>query len=299
MKMSLTLRCLLRGLAAWLSLLPLLASAQGTELKDDLGRVTQWSSPPQRIVSLVPSLTETVCELGACAKLVGVDRYSNYPASVGGLPKLGGMNDTNVEMITALRPDVVLVAPSSRVADRLQSLGLKVVVLESKSYKDVERVIDKLGALLGVADAQRVWRHIEAGVGAAAQSLPASAKGRRIYYEVAAGPYAAGESSFMGELLSRLGERNIIPASMGPFPKINPEFVVRANPDVIMMGQRDADGVVDRPGWQAISAVRDKRICIFTPQEGDVLVRPGPRLAEAAQIMARCLRDVGTAGAKR
>ncbi len=288
---------LLATIAGLLGLLPWLASGQGFELKDDLGRITQWASPPQRIVSMVPSLTETVCELGACAKLVGVDRYSNYPAAVNALPKLGGMNDSNVEMITALKPDVVLVAPSSRVADRLQSLGLKVVVLESKSYEDVQRVLGKVGELLAVADAARVWRHIEAGVGAAAQSLPASAKGAGVYYEVASGPYAAGESSFMGELLSRLGARNIIPARMGPFPKINPEFVVRANPDVIMMGQRDAGGVTGRPGWQAITAVRDKRICVFTRDESDMLVRPGPRLAEAAQIMARCLRDTSATSA--
>lgn len=271
----------------------LLASpaAGAYELKDDLGRSSQWSAPPRRIVSMVPSLTESVCELGACAKLVGVDRYSNFPASVETLPKLGGMDDTNVEMIAALKPDVVLVSPSSRVAERLQSLGLTVVVMDSKSYRDVERVLGKLGTLLAVPDAGRVWRRIEASVGAAAQSLPAAARGARVYYEVASGPYAAGESSFMGELLSRLGARNIIPASMGPFPKINPEFVVQADPQVIMMGQRDAGGVVDRPGWSRISAVRDKRICVFTSAEGDVLVRPGPRLAEAAQIMARCLRE--------
>lgn len=277
-----------------LLLTTLAAGAQAYELKDDLGRTSQWSAPPRRIVSMVPSLTESVCELGACAKLVGVDRYSNFPASVDALPKLGGMDDTNVEMIVALKPDVVLVAPSSRVAERLQSLGLAVVVMDSKSYRDVERVLGKLGTLLAVPDAGRVWHRIEAGVGAAAQSLPPSAKGARVYYEVASGPYAAGESSFMGELLSRLGARNIIPASMGPFPKINPEFVVQADPQVIMMGQRDAGGVVDRPGWNRISAVRDKRICVFTREEGDVLVRPGPRLAEAAQIMARCLRDTAS-----
>ena len=284
----------LRQALSILLMLAFTASASALELTDDLGHKTQWAAPPQRIISLVPSLTETVCELGACARLVGVDRYSNYPRSVNALPRLGGMDDTNVEMIVALKPDVVLVAPSSRVAERLTSLGLKVVTLNTKSYGDVQRVLGKAGELLGVADGQRVWRNIEAGVGAAAQSLPVSAKGTRVYYEVASGPYAAGEASFMGEIMSRLGARNIIPASMGPFPKINPEYVVRANPDVIMMGQRDAEGVVQRPGWNRITAVRDQRICIFSHEEDDILVRPGPRLAEAAQIMARCLREKGS-----
>jgi iron complex transport system substrate-binding protein len=274
-----------------LGLLMLASSARAVDVTDDLGHVTHWPAPPQRIVTMIPSLTESVCALGACARLVGVDRYSNYPASVNALPKLGGMNDTNVEMIAALKPDVVLVAPSSRVAERLLALGLQVVVLDAKTYRDVERVLARLGELLAVPDAPRVWQRIEAGVGAAAQSLPPAVKGTSVYFEVASGPYGAGESSFMGELMSRLGARNIIPARMGPFPKLNPEFVVRANPDVIMMGQRDAEGVVARPGWNTITAVRDQRICTFTRDESDMLVRPGPRLAEAAQIMARCLRD--------
>ena len=92
--------------------------AHAIEIKDDLGQITQIPAPPQRIVSLLPSLSETVCELGACAKLVGVDRYSNFPASVNALPKVGGMEDTNVELIASLKPDVVLVAVSSRVSER-------------------------------------------------------------------------------------------------------------------------------------------------------------------------------------
>ncbi|NCT82951.1 MAG: ABC transporter substrate-binding protein [Comamonadaceae bacterium] len=273
----------------------LLASAlparAAIDIKDDLGHTTTLAAPPQRVVSLLPSLTETVCELGACARLVGVDRYSNYPVQVNALPKLGGLDDTNVEMIAALRPDVVLVASSSRVAERLRALGLKVVVLEPKSYRDVQRVLDIVGRVLGVPDAQRVWRHIEAGVAAAAASVPAKARGMRVYYEVAPGLYAAGTVSFMGETLARLGAGNIIPAELGPFPKINPEYVVKANPDLIMIGTRGSEGLAQRPGWQQIAAIQRGRVCVFKPEEGDIMARPGPRMAEAAQIMARCLRE--------
>ncbi|WP_457390355.1 ABC transporter substrate-binding protein [Roseateles sp. P5_E1] len=276
-----------------LLLLAIALPVAAIDIKDDLGQVTLISTPPQRIVSLLPSLTETVCELGACARLVGVDRYSNFPASVNALPKVGGMEDTNVELIASLKPDVVLVAVSSRVAERLRALGLKVVVLEPRSYKDVQRVLNIIGQVLGVPDAQRVWRHIEAGVAAAASSVPASARGVRVYFEVAPGIWAAGESSFMGETLTKLGAGNIIPASLGPFPKINPEFVVKANPALIMIGQRGSEGLTQRPGWDRIDAVKRGRICIFKPEEGDILTRPGPRMAEAAQIMARCLREKG------
>lgn len=268
-----------------------LPAAAAVEIKDDLGQTTTLAAPPQRIVSLLPSLTETVCELGACGRLVGVDRYSNFPASVNALPKVGGIDDTNVELIASLRPDVVLVAVSSRVTERLRALGLKVIALEPRSYRDVQRVLGVIGQVLAVPDAQRVWRHIEAGVAAAASSVPPAARGLRVYYEVASGLYAAGTASFMGETLARLGAGNIIPADLGPFPKINPEFVVKANPGVIMIGSRGADGLAERPGWSRIDAVKHGRICVFKPDEGDILSRPGPRMAEAAQIMAKCLRD--------
>jgi iron complex transport system substrate-binding protein len=262
-------------------LLAVALPAAAVDIKDDLGHTT----------TLAASLTETVCELGACARLVGVDRYSNFPAPVNALPKVGGMDDTNVELIASLKPDVVLVAVASRVSDRLRALGLKVVALEPRSYKDVQRVLNTIGQILAVPDAQRVWRHIEAGVAAAAASVPASARGVRVYYEVANGIWAAGPVSFMGETLTRLGAGNIIPAELGPFPKINPEFVVKANPALIMVGARGAQGLTERPGWNQIDAVKRGRLCVFKPEEGDILARPGPRMAEAAQIMAKCLRE--------
>ena len=265
--------------------------AHALDIRDDMGQVTTLPAPAQRIVSLLPSLTETVCELGACSRLVGVDRYSNHPASVGALPKVGSLDDTNVELIASLKPDVVLLATSSRVAERLRALGLKVIALEPRSYQDVQRVLGTVGQVLGVPDAQRIWRYIDAGVSAAAASVPPAARGVRVYYEVATGMWAAGESSFMGETLTRLGAGNIIPAALGPFPKINPEFVVKANPGLIMVGTRGAEGLSSRPGWDRIEAVKRGRICVFKPEEGDILSRPGPRMAEAAQIMAKCLRE--------
>jgi iron complex transport system substrate-binding protein len=220
-----------------------------------------------------------------------VDRYSDFPASVRALPQVGGGLDPNIEAIVALKPDVVLLATSSRVAERLLALGIPVVALEPKTHADVRRVLEKVGVLLEVPDAQRVWRVIDAAVSAAAQSVPAAARNTRVYFEVNSGPYAAGESSFIGETLTRLGVRNIVPANLGPFPKLNPEFVVRANPDLIMVGDRNYIGMEQRPGWASLRALREQRLCLFTRDQSDVLVRPGPRMAEGARIMARCLAD--------
>jgi len=266
-------------------------AAHAIDVTDERGVVVKFAQPPQRIVTLLPSLTESVCALGACDRLVGVDRYSNSPASVRVLPQVGGGIDPNVEAIVALRPDVVLLAKSSRVTQRLESLGIKVLTLEPKSHADMRRVLDKLGQVLGTDDAQRVWRAVDASVSAAAQSLPASVARTRVYFEVNSSPYAAGESSFIGETLTRLGAKNIVPAVLGPFPQLNPEYVVRANPDVIMVSERSAQGLEQRPGWASIRAVREGRICRFKPDDSDVLVRPGPRMGEAARLMAQCLQD--------
>lgn len=271
-----------------------MAPAQALQLVDDRGVTVTFTQSPQRIVSLLPSLTESVCAMEQCQRIVGVDRYSNHPASVRSLPVMGGGLDPNIEGIVALRPDVVLLATSSRASQRLESLGIKVVALEPKSHADVRRVLGKIGVLLDIPDAQgadRLWRIIDASISAAAQSLSPKARRARVYFEVSRGPYGAGESSFIGETLTRLGVRNVIPASLGPFPRLNPEYVVRANPDVIMVGNRSMQAMATYPGWGSIKAVREQRICVFGVGESDVVVRPGPRMAEAARLMAKCLED--------
>ena len=283
------------GTLVWLACLVLAAPVHALQLTDDRGVTITLTAPPQRIVSLLPSLTEMVCALDQCQRLVGVDRYSNFPASVRALPQVGGGLDPSIEAVVALKPDVVLMAISARASERLEALGIKVVALEPKTHDDVRRVLEKVGALLGVIDAQRVWRVIDAGVFAAAQSLPPTVRTTRVYFEVNSGPYAAGDASFIGETLTRLGVKNIVPASLGPFPKLNPEFVVRANPDIIMVGDYNYVGMEQRPGWSSMRALREKRVCLFSPEQADMLVRPGPRMAEGARIMARCVTDKMTA----
>jgi len=281
----------------WLAVLALAfmgmlaGSAVAVQVTDDQGTVLNLAKPPQRIVSLLPSLTETVCALGQCQRLVGVDRYSNFPESVKKLPQVGGGMDPNIEAIVALHPDLVLAALSSRSAARLVSLGIPVFTLEPKSHADVQRAIRILGQLLQVVDAPSLWQRIDADMNAAAASLEPALRGQRVYFEVNRGPYGASEGSFIGETLTRLGFANILPASLGPFPRINPELVVRENPDLIMLGEANMQDLAQRPGWRAVRAVRENRLCLFDGAAADILVRPGPRMAEAARLMARCASD--------
>ena len=280
---------LLRFLALWL----LCAISHAMTVLDDAQHPVEIAKPPQRIVSLLPSLTETVCALGQCQRLVGLDRYSNWPESIQALPRMGGGLDPNIERIVAQKPDLVLLAGSTRGVERLQSLGIAVLRLEPRTHADVQRVLRTVAEVLGLprADADRVWREIDAGVQAAAQSLSPKARQQRVYFEVSPTPYGASESSFIGETLLRLGVGNILPASLGPFPQINPEFVVRAQPDVILAGRSAEAALRQRPGWAQLPAVRAQRLCLLTPEQSDVLVRAGPRMAEGARLMVQCLNQ--------
>jgi len=267
-------------------------AAQALQVTDDRGVTLTFAQPPQRIVSLLPALTETVCALGQCQRLVGVDRYSNFPQSVRALPQVGGGLDPNIEAIVALKPDLVLIATSSRLGERLQALGIKALALEPKSHADVRRVLEQVGQVLGVGDATRVWRGIDAELSAQALSLPSAAKNMRVYFEVDSAIYAAGEKSFIGETLMRLGLKNIVPASLGLFPKLNPEYVVRAQPDLIMVSENNRASLAARPGWANLRAIKAGHVCVFSAAQLDALVRPGPRIAEAAHLMVRCVQDL-------
>jgi iron complex transport system substrate-binding protein len=271
--------------------------ALALEVQDDRGHTVRLQGPAQRIVSLLPSLTETVCELGACDRLLGVDAYSDWPPQVRALPRVGDVNGASIERIVALQPDLVLLSSSSRAIERLQALGIPVLGLELKTLGDVRRTLFKVGDVLGVAGADSAWARIEAGLAQAAQRIPPERRGISVYFEIASGPYAASASSHIGDMLARLHAVNIVPGHLGSVPQVSPEFVVRRDPQLVMAPAHNALALVDRPGWRRIRAVREGRVCAFTPAQADVIVRPGPRLAQAAGLLADCI--AGHAGGGR
>lgn len=257
---------------------------------DDRGAPLPVQGRSERIVSLTPTLTEMVCALGACARLVGVDRHSRWPHSVRALPELGGLEDAQVERIVALKPDLVLAATSTRVIERLEGLGLRVVALEPRTLAQVQQVMQKLAGVLQLpGQAERLWQSVEARIVSAAARLPAHLRGQSVYFEVASTPYAASDSSFIGELLARLGLRNVIPGRLGPFPSVNAELIIQAQPQWIMGSALEVSQMHRRPGWSRLQALQRAQVCAFTATEFDTLMRAGPRLADAAESIVNCL----------
>jgi len=287
--------CLLRRLCTFVFACmagAVVPSAAALTVTDDRGVTVAFEQPPRRIVSLLPSLTETVCALGACDRLVGVDRNSNHPPQVRALPVAGDLA-LNLEAVVALRPELVLASTTTQGLRRLEGLGVKVLAFEARNLADVRRSLDTLALLFRARSARSVWQEIDDGVTAAGGSLSPAARRSRVFFEVSPGPYAAGASSFIGELLQRLGVQNVVGAEYGPFPRLNPEFVPRADPDLVMVTTFSAPDLAKRPGWARMRALREGRVCVFDTAQADVLVRPGPRMAEAARLLAGCIADKG------
>lgn len=261
-----------------------------TVVSDDRGQSFSFSTPPQRIVSLLPAITEMVCELGACERLVGVDRHANHPPRVRELPRLGGMEDTPLEALVQLKPDLVLAAGSARLLKRMQGLGMRVMVFEPRDDADTSRMGRALARVLGLGEGawtayearqQQVWRDLAGRVGAPATE-------RRIYIEVGEGPYVAAQTSFIGQALERVRLQAAVPGTWGVFPRLSPEWVLRQQPDWIVVSST-ATPPARRPGWAGLQAVRAGRVCVFNPSQMDTLVRPGPRLSEGIAAILACM----------
>lgn len=277
----------LEAISAFAQALPSQIDSIGT---DGLGRPVVQGEVPRRIVSLQPALTEAVCALGECQRLVGVDRYSSWPAEViAALPIVGGGLDPSLEAIVALQPDVVLLTRAAPIRPRLEALGVRTLALDAENQAGVQRMVDSLALLLGKPEAGRqLWQRVQASIDATARALPADIRGVRVYVEVSRGPYAAGASSYIGEILARMGAVNIVPPEMGAFPLVSPEFVLRSAPQVMIQGNADTP---PPPGWERLEAVQAQRVCRFAPQQANILLRPGPRMDEAAQLLAQCLLE--------
>ena len=274
---------------------PTWASAWPVKLTDDRGRVVQLSKAPQRIISLLPSLSESVCALGACEKIVGTDRFSDFPERLKSLPKLGDLDDLQWERLKALKPDLVLASRAMRQVERLEALGIQVIALDSKSHQDVERSLRLLAHMLGDPEAgDRLWRSIDQAMKSAKHELPASLKEASVYVEVGPSMHAAGPDSFLGQSLQVLGLRNVVPASMGSFPQLSIEWLLGAQPGWIVLQADPSGQYAKRPGWRGLKAIQQGRLCALPGPQFDLLVRPGPRLGQAAQVLADCLTLAST-----
>ncbi len=260
---------------------------------DDLGREVVLTAEPLRVVSVVPSHTETVCALAACDKLVGVDDFSNFPEQVTELPQLGGgLSGTDIEAIVGLEPDLVLASEYGELAATLEQLGLTVYAGSPQTFDEALEEFEVIGQLVNrEAEAEALRTEVVADIDAISATV-AAYDAPQVYYEIDSTPYSVGPNSFVGVLIQRAGGENIVPAELGDFPQLEPEFIVVADPDVIVLGNGPStspEAVAARPGWSAISAVLGGEVYALTQEQVDIINRPGPRMADAVRIIATLL----------
>ncbi|MFC3833585.1 MULTISPECIES: ABC transporter substrate-binding protein [Deinococcus] len=257
---------------------------------DDLGRTVTLKAQPRRIIAMLPSHTETLAAIGAESALIAVDVFSNYPkALTDRLPKVGSGYQPDIEKIVALKPDLVLADESSgsRLTEKLAAAGLTVYGGTAQTYNEVFEKIAVLGKLTNhEAGATRLITTMRGDL----NTLQASVISRpkvSTYFEIDPTPYSVGPNSFIGALITKAGGHTIVPAALGDFPKLDPELIVKANPQV-MVGL-DTALARTRPGWSTLRAVQAGRVYEPTPEENDALSRPGPRLAVALRALIRIL----------
>ena len=271
-----------------------LATTYPLTVTDDLGAEVTLEAEPTRVVSMLPSYTETLCAVGACDKLVGVDRYSDFPAQVQALPNLGGtLSETNVEGLVALEPDLVLVSESGDLAQTLRDLGLTVHAGSPQTFEETFDYFERMGQMLNrEAQAQALIARTRLEIGEV-ESRTRGLDTPSVYYEIDATPYSVGPTSFIGTLIQKAGGDNIVSADQGEFPQLEPEYIVAANPEIIILGNAPSGESVEtleaRPGFASLDAMQSGRVVELSEEQVNIMNRPGPRIAEAAKLLASIL----------
>jgi iron complex transport system substrate-binding protein len=269
--------------------------SEGIMFVDDYGRQIKLSEIPQRIVSVAPTATEILFAVGAGSQVVGVDEMSDYPAEAANLPKVGNYV-LSAEAIVALKPDLIICADLVPEAlDNLQDQGYPYIVLAARTVTDAIKDIRLVGVVTGhVEGANEVASALEVRLDAVKAKILAANVSRPDVYLEYYGPdelWTFGPGSFGDDLIRLAGGVNIAANTSSEYPLISSEFVVGADPDIIVytvgvMTTTNATSIAERPSWNKISAVMSGAIF---PIDENLVVRYGPRILDGLEQMAEIL----------
>lgn len=246
---------------------------------------------PQRIVSLAPSVTETLFALGFGNRLVGVTTYCDFPAEARKLPKIGGFMNPSLEVIVAKRPDLVIGVSSATdpvTAREMERLGLKVTLISLASVSDILSSIKNIARSLGNPEAgEKLVRKINRQFEEVKKRV-ASAPRRTTLLAVGLRPLVAvGGKNFIDELITLAGGDNIAGSAAQPWLNLPDEYVVAKAPQVIIEAGMGSDRNESAKHWadlKSIPAVRARRVYAYP---SDKILRPGPRIGEGLEELAR------------
>jgi iron complex transport system substrate-binding protein len=244
-----------------------------------------------RVVSLAPSSTEILFALGAGDLLVGVDQFSDWPPAARSVPRVGNELTPSVERIVALHPDVVLAATSANtrdLVDQLTRLGIRVVVSRADTFADVWRDLATIGAAVHRADAAaRLTSSLRGRLDAVAARVAGQPRPRALVVVWTEPLTVAGGHCFVDEAIATAGGANVAGDAPVPFPQYSLERLLARAPEVILVGSHGAAPVLEPILAQAsLPAVRQKRVHRI---DGDLVFRPGPRLVDGVEQLAKLI----------
>ncbi len=270
------------------------ATSYPLTVTDDAGRAVTVVRRPQRIVSLAPSNTEILFALGLADRVVGVDKYSNYPSEAARKPQISDYSSTNLEQVLATEPDLILAAgiTSRDVIAAFESRGLAVVVLDPPTLDGVFGDISLLGQVADVNGAAATVRgDLESRLATLTARLATASTRPRVFFELDATQFfTVGPKSFIDDLIARAGGANIAADAATAYPKLSAEQIIAKDPEIIILSDEGYGATVatvgTRPGWAGISAVKNGRVVAIDP---DLTNRPGPRVLDALEQLARAI----------
>lgn len=281
------------------SLFPPTPETENISITDGLGRQVILAEPAQKVVSLAPSNTEILFAIGAGGQTVGRDMFSDYPAEALSLPDIGGsMGEYNLEAIVALQPDLVLAAEinPTELVKSLEDLGLTVFYLANPT--SLEEMYDNLGIVAQLTgretEAAALVESLKARVAAVDEKIIPLSSRFSVFYEIDASnpsqPWTAGKGTFITLLIERAGGYNIA-AELDAYPQLSIEQIVADDPMFIILGDAmwgvTVESVGQRPGWENLAAVQNGNIFPF---DDNLASRPGPRLVDGLETLAKILR---------
>lgn len=298
---------MLRKLLLWTLLVTLLAACapQATPtavtltFTDGLGRQVTLQGPAQHIVSLAPSNTEILYAIGAGSQVVGRDTLSDFPEEAKNVADIGSTFDAlNTEQIVSLKPDLVLAAEvnTPEQVKQLEDLGLTVYYLKNPlTLEEMYGNLELVARLTGhEQEAATLVDSLKKRVAAVDEKIASISSRPNVFYELdatdPAKPYTAGKGTFITQLIDRAGARNIA-ADLDGYPQLSLEQVVAADPAFIILGDArygtSPESIAQRPGWENLTAVKNGQV---VPFNDDLVSRPGPRLVDALEELAKLFR---------
>ena len=264
---------------------------------DDAGRIVEIEKRPERIVSVSPAATKFFLFLGIERYIVGVTNWDSYEKA----ERIGDMVPLNIEKIFSLNPDLVVSFGGFQLpeVEKLERKGLKVLVLNPVSLKDILKDLVLVGVVMGEEEkARKMAKDLEnkmISLGKKTYNIPPSERPKVLFLMSPPGPelrdiWTCGEGSYLNELISLSGGINIASGIPGPngWPQISIEYVVAMNPDVIIVASfskssenTDVQKVLDFPPFKSVNAVKEKRVFSI---DGNLASQPSPYIFELLDV---------------